>query len=67
MVTAGVKFHLVASVCGMSESSVRRIWKVYENTGSSEPFPRVVRPGRKCILDELDHEVSNYLELLYKS
>jgi transposase len=53
-------YHKVAEICGISESSVRRIAKVFEITGSIDPIPGQVKRGRKPILDDGDHEVSAY-------
>jgi transposase len=48
----------VAAKCGISESSVRRIAKTFQSTGSMDPIPGTVKRGRKAILAEEDHEVS---------
>jgi transposase len=50
--------HQAAEICGISESSVRRIAKSFELTGSYEPIPCPIKRGRKRILDENDHAVS---------
>jgi transposase len=49
----------VAAICGISESSVRRIGKVYDETGRIDPVPGGAKPGRKPILDKDDHKVSH--------
>ena len=48
----------VASLTGISESSVCRIWKIFLDTGDHLPLPDVNKRGRKPILDSDDHEVS---------
>ena len=57
----------VAKFTGYSESSIRRILRVFEETGSFETIPDQAKRGRKKKLDESDVEVcylSGFVETL---